>query len=136
MITHHIKKHHGKLLAIILVLGIIDSAYLTVVHFAPGALYCPTIGTAVDCKTVLTSSFSNVFGIPLAVMGLVWFVASLLFLYFGSNKIVRNIWMIVGLGGITYSIIGQSLLGKICIYCSLLDVLIALSAGMFLYMNT
>jgi uncharacterized membrane protein len=122
-----------KLLIVVLVLGIIDAAYLTVVHFLPSALLCPTIGTTVNCESVLGSSFATVFGVPLAVLGLVWFVASLLFVLLGHNKVVKNIWMIVGIGGITYSIIGQSVIGKVCIYCSLLDVLICLSVGMFLY---
>ena len=126
-------KHHRKILAIVLALGIIDAAYLTVVHFAPGALFCPTIGTTVNCESVLTSSLSDVFGIPLALIGLLWFVASMLFFAFGTNKIVRNVWMMFGIGGILYSIIGQSIIGKICVYCSLLDVLLALSIGMFLY---
>jgi uncharacterized membrane protein len=128
-------KNQRKILILLLILGIIDAGYLTVVHFLPSVLACPTIGTTVNCESVLGSSFSVVLGIPLAVLGLIWFVASLLFLLFGFNKIVKNIWMIIGIGGILYSIVGQSLVGKICIYCSALDVLIALSVGMFIYMD-
>ncbi len=126
-------RHHRKILAAVLGLGIIDTIYLTFVHFVPGALFCPTISTAVNCESVLTSSLSAVFGIPLAVIGLVWFVAASFFFLFGSNKIVMNLWLMAGAGGIIYSIVGQSVLGKICIYCSLLDVLLALSIGMFFY---
>ena len=126
-------KHHGKLLAAVLILGVIDAVYLTIVHFAPGALYCPTIATAINCESVLTSGLSNVFGIPLAAIGLLWFVASSIFFAFGIDKIVKNVWMLFGLGGIIYSIVGQAVIGKVCIYCSLLDVLLALSIGLFLY---
>lgn len=126
-------KHHRKILAAVLALGIIDAAYLTIVHFAPGALVCPTIVAAVDCGSVLSSGLSSVFGVPVAVLGLLWFVAASLFFVFGSNKVVKNVWMLVGAGGIIYSIVGQGVIGKICIYCSLLDVLLALSIGMFLY---
>jgi uncharacterized membrane protein len=128
-------KHNGKILAAVLVLGIIDAAYLTLVHFIPGALFCPSVTSAINCENVLTSSLSNVFGIPIAVLGLLWFVTSMFFFAFGSKKIVRNIWMIFGLGGIAYSLVGQTILGKICIYCSLLDVLLAISVGLFLYMK-
>ncbi|HIH50028.1 MAG: vitamin K epoxide reductase family protein [Candidatus Micrarchaeaceae archaeon] len=127
-------RHHKKILGVALALGIIDSVYLTIVHFAPGALYCPTIGTTVNCESVLGSSLSAVFGIPIAVLGLVWFVAAFLFLLFGHNKIVKNVWMLFGAGGILYSIVGQTIIGKICIYCSLLDIFLALSIGMFLYL--
>jgi uncharacterized membrane protein len=128
-------KHHRKILILILILGIIDAGYLTVVHFLPGALVCPTIGTSVNCESVLGSSLSTVLGVPVAVLGLVWFVASFLFLLFGFNRIIKNVWMIVGACGILYSVIGQSIIGKICIYCSLLDVFIALGVGMFIYTN-
>jgi uncharacterized membrane protein len=121
------------LLAVVLALGILDAAYLTVIHFLPSALICPSVGQIINCEDVLTSSFSAVFGVPLAVLGLGWFVASLLMLMFGHDKIIKNIWMIVGLGGVMYSITAQTAIGKICIYCVTLDILIALSAGMFIY---
>ncbi len=124
-----------NLLMLVLVLGVIDSVYLTIVHFLPGTLLCPTVGTIVNCEAVLSSAFSTVFGVPLAVLGLVWFVASFLFLVLGYNKIVKNVWMIVGIGGVLYSIAAQSVIGRICIYCASLDVLIALSVGLFLYLK-
>lgn len=127
------KLDQRTVLLVLLILGIADSAYLTIVHFVPGALECPTIGTLVNCEQVVTSSLSNVFGVPLAVLGLIWFVASLLFLLLGYNKIVKNVWMIIGVGGIIYSIMSQAIIGRLCIYCSLLDVIIALSVGMFVY---
>ncbi len=127
--------HHKKILGAALFLGIIDASYLTIVHFLPGALVCPTIGTTVDCASVLGSGLSTVFGVPLAVLGLVWFVAALLMFLFGFNPAIKNIWMIFGIGGIVYSIIGQSVIGKVCIYCSLLDVLLALSIGLFVYIK-
>lgn len=124
-----------KLLLIILILGIIDSAYLTVVHFMPSALKCPTLATVVNCEDVLTSNFSAVFGIPIAILGLVWFVASLLFLTLGHNKVIKNIWMMFGVGGVLYSITAQTIIGKVCIYCTTLDILIIFSVGLFLFMK-
>ena len=121
------------LLGAVLVLGIIVASYLTVVHFLPSALVCPSVGQVVNCEAVVTSSLSSVFGLPLAVLGLTWFVASLLMLAFGYNRILKNVWMIIGLGGVIYSISAQTIIGKICIYCAALDVLIVLSVGMFVW---
>ncbi|MFI5412891.1 MAG: vitamin K epoxide reductase family protein [Candidatus Micrarchaeales archaeon] len=126
---------HNHLLAIVLFIGIVDSSYLTVVHFMPGSLYCPATGALINCENVLTSSFSTVFGIPLAALGLVWFIVSISFLLFTPNRVAKNLWMMVGAGGILYSITAQSIIGKICIYCASLDILIALSIGMFLYIK-
>jgi uncharacterized membrane protein len=121
------------LLAIFLILGIIDASYLTVTHFLPSALKCPTISSAVNCERVTTSGFSTIFGVPIAIPGLIWFVASLFFLIFGYNEIVKNLWMILGIGGVIYSVSAQVIIGNVCIYCALLDVLIALSVGLFVY---
>jgi len=50
------------------------ASYLTVTHYSdPTALACPDTGI-VNCTLVTTSSWSVVFGVPLAVLGLVWAV--------------------------------------------------------------
>jgi uncharacterized membrane protein len=51
------------------------ASYLTATHYAdPGALACPDTGV-VNCTLVTTSPESVVFGVPLAVLGLLWAVA-------------------------------------------------------------
>jgi uncharacterized membrane protein len=116
-----------RLLLLFSVIGIIDSAYLTAVHYTNLPLYCPQ-GGIINCVQVTTSAFSTVAGIPIAIGGLVWFIG-LAVLVFGIPKIkvARNIWIILGVGGVAYSIVGQTILGEICEYCCLLDVLIILS---------
>ena len=123
-------KFDYKIIAIIL--GMVDGAYLTIVHFLPGALACPTIGTVVDCEAVLGSAFSNVFGVPLAVLGLAWFIGMLAFYVSRRRGMALNLWMIIGLGGILYSISAQSIIGRICIYCATLDAIILLTVILFL----
>ena len=50
------------------------TSYLTVTHYNdPTALACPDTGI-VNCTLVTTSSWSVLFGVPLAVLGLVWAV--------------------------------------------------------------
>jgi uncharacterized membrane protein len=50
------------------------TAYLTVTHYAdPTALACPDIGI-VNCTAVTTSSWSVIFGVPVALLGLLWAV--------------------------------------------------------------
>src|SRR5580704_6625962 len=53
------------------------ASYLTATHYAdPSALACPDTGV-VNCTLVTTSPESVVFGIPVAVIGLVWALAVL-----------------------------------------------------------
>ncbi|MER7278873.1 vitamin K epoxide reductase family protein [Dactylosporangium sp. NPDC000244] len=57
--------------------GLGISVYLTIEHFtASTTLACPDTG-ALNCLKVTTSEQSAVFGIPVAVLGLVYFVAML-----------------------------------------------------------
>lgn len=117
----------GLLLAIIL-LGIVDAAYLTFVHYVPAALLCPETGP-ISCETVLNSSYSEILGIPIAFGGLLWFAfEALLFWRKGHNEHFRYVGALAGVGAVAYSLAGMHVIGKICIYCSLLDVLIAATA--------
>ena len=127
------KTNWKKYTTLLLALGILDGIYLTIVHYIPAALKCPTVGTVVNCDRVLTSAFSNVFGIPLAVLGLVWFIAGLIILFKYRKTVVVNIWSLVGLGGVLYSFTSQAILGTVCVYCLILDALIISSIIFFIY---
>ncbi|MDE1856556.1 MAG: hypothetical protein KGH98_00560 [Candidatus Micrarchaeota archaeon] len=109
----------------VLILGVIVSVYLTIVHFEPTALVCPNTGP-IDCEQVLTSSYSVVLRVPLAVWSLIWFAAWIALFRLGVRGIVADVWGLLGVGGLIYSITAMDAIGKICIYCSSLDVLIVL----------
>jgi uncharacterized membrane protein len=56
------------------VLAIGLTAYLTITHYTdPTALACPDTGI-VNCTAVTTSSWSVIFGVPVALLGLLWAV--------------------------------------------------------------
>src|SRR5580658_7780315 len=58
--------------------GLSVSIYLTVAHYGSGiTLACPDSGI-IDCQKVTTSPQSMIFGIPVAVLGVVFFAAMLL----------------------------------------------------------
>ena len=55
--------------------GLAVSTYLTVDHFsASTTLACPNTG-AINCVKVTTSSYSKLLGVPVAVLGLLFFLA-------------------------------------------------------------
>jgi uncharacterized membrane protein len=59
---------------VVSVLGLADSAYLTYEHFTQSASFaCPENAT-VNCVKVTTSPESHLFGIPVAVLGLAFFL--------------------------------------------------------------
>lgn len=53
------------------IVGLWLSAYLTYVHYNPGALVCSTGG----CAVVQGSKYSVMFGMPIALFGLAMFIA-------------------------------------------------------------
>lgn len=118
-----------KLVFALIILGLIDTVYLTYIHYVPKALICPTLGI-INCASVVTSSFSVIIGIPLAIYGLIWFIVQM-FLFFINNYDIKFFWNIIGLLGVTYSVSAMFLLGKICEYCTVLDILIILIAVLF-----
>ncbi len=113
------------LLEALLLVGIAVSAYLAYVHYYPGYLACFK-SSIVDCSAVITSSYSVIFGIPLAVYSIAWFIIAFLLVRSGKLKTFTEIWFLIGIGGIIYSFFSMYMLSKICIYCLSLDVLIVI----------
>lgn len=55
--------------------GVADAVYLSIAHFTtPDVLACSGSGF-VNCATVTTSAQSTFVGVPVALLGLAWFVA-------------------------------------------------------------
>jgi uncharacterized membrane protein len=57
-------------LLIIALLGFTDASFLTIEHFRNAIPPCTTAG----CETVLTSSYSTMFGIPVALFGMIYYL--------------------------------------------------------------
>lgn len=117
------------LLTLFIVLGIIDAGYLTYEHYRQVIPPC-TINSFLpilsDCGRVLRSSYSVMFGIPLAVLGVVQYVFLLLIVIFlfRYKKRIFIYWLILQsmLGAIfsLYFIYLQLIVLKsICLYCML-----------------
>lgn len=57
--------------------GIAVATYLTIAHYTtPAVLACPE-NSIINCAKVTTSSYSSILGIPLALLGLLFFVGML-----------------------------------------------------------
>lgn len=111
-------------------LGLALSIYLTVEHYtAPGTLACPAVG-AVDCARVTTSAQSEFIGIPVAVLGIVFFVAALvLCLPAMWRRANRRLWQarlaVAGLGVVfaIYLIFAELFLVEaFCLWCTVVHL--------------
>jgi len=126
--------------------GLGASIYLTYTHFQPKALLCASNGT-INCEKVTTSPQSEIFGIPVAMLGLLFFVPMLLLCVPAAWRsadrrvhLARLALAVVGVCMILYLIVAELFIIKaICLWCTsvhvstfLLFVVIATSAPVVL----
>ena len=107
--------------------GLGVATYLTIAHFdAHLTLSCPAGGGAIDCEAVTTSAQSHLFGIPVAVLGLAFFVPMVALClpaaWRSSHRrihLARLVLSVTGIGMIIYLMIAELfIIKKICLWCS------------------
>ena len=106
--------------------GIVDGIYLASESINPNVpLICPSFGI-LNCGAVTSSTFSRFAGIPVAFLGLGWFVIMVGII--AVNKPTLNyalipLWLlgVVGVGYLVF--IEQFVLHAICPYCTLAHIL-------------
>jgi uncharacterized membrane protein len=111
-------------------LGLGLSVYLTVAHYTtPVVLACPETGV-INCSKVTTSSYATIMGMPLAVLGLLYFV-TILPLQLPMAWRSQNIWLRrirlaasgIGVVMIFWLIyVELFMLNAICLYCTAVHV--------------
>ena len=106
--------------------GLGVSIYLTIAHFTESALAGCSESGLVNCTKVTTSPQSFVFGIPVAVLGLAFFVFAVVIMspwaWRASRReihLVRIASLVVGIGFVLYLIYAELfIIGSICLYCT------------------
>ncbi len=80
-----------KIVTVLSLLGLVIMMYLTYIHFAHAKSFCD-LSETVSCDVVTTSIYSEIFGIPVSILGLGYFafVFFLITFQYGKN-IFRNI---------------------------------------------
>jgi len=108
-------------------LGLADSIYLTIAHFETNLLRetCPA-NTVDNCQAVTTGPWSHPFGVPVAILGLAFYVAMTVINLppMWKTTDVRVAWVrfamaVSGIGFVLYLIYVELFLAKlICLYCT------------------
>jgi uncharacterized membrane protein len=123
------KKHHfGALLAIFSFLGFCDASYLTLEHYIKAPLPCPAFLNG--CEQVTTSVYSTILGIPVALLGALYYVAILILsiAYFDLRRrapaLAKRSLIIAGYltwigfaASIIFVFIQAAVIHSYCIYC-------------------
>ena len=111
------------------IVGLGIATYLTITHFDKVALVCSDNG-AINCAKVTTSPQSEIVGIPVAMLGLAFFIpmiALCLPVAWRSTDrrihLARLLLAVTGVGMIIYLIIAELFIIKaICLWCSSVHV--------------
>jgi len=113
------------------VAGLGIAGYLTYEHFTgSSSLVCSDKGI-VNCLAVTTSSYAMVAGVPVAVLGLIFFAVTLVLqlpvAWRWPNPIIRKArlaWTVVGLGTVIYLLYAELFeINAICLWCTAVHVL-------------
>jgi uncharacterized membrane protein len=119
---------------VLTVLGLAVSVYLTIEHYtASTTLACPDTG-ALNCLKVTTSEQSAILGVPVAVLGLLYFTVML-----GLSLLWRSPRREIRLGRLAFAAVGVVFvawlvyaelftLDAICLWCTAVHVL---AVGLF-----
>lgn len=123
-----------KVAVVLSSIGIIDGTYLTADSLFPSIpIICPSVGI-INCGTVTTSSYSRLLGVPVALLGTLFFVTMLGLVLL--NRPSTNILMVpLWFSGVAFAgyliFVELFVLRAICPYCTLahsLAVLIGIPA--------
>jgi uncharacterized membrane protein len=103
-------------------LGFLDASYLTASHYANIALPCFVVQ---GCEIVTTSIYSKIFGIPVAVFGVGFYLSALILMFLYVDK--KFLWIIkmaiplitsIGLlASVWFLYVQIFLLRALCMYC-------------------
>jgi dihydroorotate dehydrogenase len=112
-------------ISILALLGFLDSFYLTLEHYQQIIVPCSLDSIFIDCGGVLRSKYSEIFGIPVAVLGMVHygvFTAASLHAHFSKKRLGKIIALLLGCTGLvasSYFIYLQFfVLNSICLFCT------------------
>jgi len=120
-------------LLVLTILGIADAWYLTLSAFQGAALVCD-VGAALDgCNIVAQSPYSKLFGIPLALYGVIFYAVVfglVLALFRATHHPLYQAVVLLGIIGFIASLvflfIQFVLIKALCIYCIISAVVAAL----------
>jgi uncharacterized membrane protein len=106
--------------------GLGVSVYLTIAHYTESTLAGCSEKGLVDCTKVTTSPQSYVFGIPVAVLGLAFFVFLVPIMspwaWRAARReihLIRMAALVAGIGFVLYLLYAELfIIGSICLYCT------------------
>lgn len=119
-------------LLILSFLGFVDATYLTIVDYKH---LIPPCTITHGCEAVLSSKFARIYGIPLALFGVLYFVTSIvlnvLVFQHRDNVWIKRLFMALNISGVVTAVILLYLqfivIKALCQYCLLTELILFLA---------
>jgi uncharacterized membrane protein len=114
--------------------GIAVAAYLTYAHYTSAKVLACSDKGLVNCARVTTSSYSRIFGVPVADLGLAYFLAMAglcsPWAWRADNRLLRGLRVlgaVSGVGMVIWLVYAELFrLDAICLYCTTIHVITVL----------
>lgn len=124
-----------RLLIATAIVGICTAVYLLRMHLYPeaGSAGVCEISAVLSCVAVNTSSYSEILGVPVASLGMIWFAmllaaASTLHTHYSADLLHGvTLWCLAGLATVFYLLWAEWMLGAICLACTLVQTMTVLA---------
>ena len=104
--------------------GVAVAGYLTYVHYRPESLICTSGG---GCETVQESSYADLFGVPVAPLGLLAYLA-VLGLVAWDTELARTLAAAIALGGLAFAgylvVLQAFVIDAWCVWCLVNDLIL------------
>jgi uncharacterized membrane protein len=110
--------------AAVVLAGVAVAGYLTYVHFQPESLICTGGG---GCETVQESSYAELLGVPVALLGLLAYLA-VLGLVVWDTELARTLAAAVAVGGLAFAgylvVLQAFVIDAWCVWCLVNDLVV------------
>lgn len=122
------------LVGLLALLGFADAFYLSLMHFQGGDVGCSVI---TGCDAVLSSEYAYLLGVPLAYLGVTYYLAVLfgavLYYQTDSRLILKGVALVVG-GGFLFTLwlvyLQAAVINAFCQFCLISALLTTIMAVM------
>lgn len=133
------EKRNTRVMLVLSILGLLDSSYLSWIKLTHNEGKCiPGVG---DCGTVNTSIYSELFGIPVAYLGVACYLVLLVLVLLerknGEQPLYTYLFFGVTLVGFLFSIyltyLELAVIHAVCVFCMISAILLTILFGLSLY---
>lgn len=134
-------KKHYLALTVLNLMALPVTAYLTYLHYKPDASEICNISEAFNCGIVNKSIYSEIFGIPVAILGFLFYLAFLIFSIRGLKK-DQTKWIphatLATLAGTLFALyltaIETFVLYTYCLFCVIQQIIILVELGIITHL--